>query len=1029
MTSRSGSEGASPSAQTKPISPGSELTHHRVLRSSPSPCIFVWDSSAAGNIINNFNRWAERRDTEAAKAAAANTDPNAPPPPTPMRDCIQLAACGPNETLPMAPELPADLFTSCLTSPIEIALRYFALQDPLKTRGSNAAPRPRLTVEMVMRIPGDLKDRRTPLGELNWIFTALTDTIAWLVFPKELFRRLFRQDLLVAALFRNFLLAERIMRTYNCTPRSEPALPPTYNHPLWDSWDLTVEACLAQLPKLLQAEESARDPTLPPFVYKYEPSKFYVEHLTALQMWLQNSGVVSRPMSMGDSSTPALSLVHGERNPPEQLPIVLQVLLSQAHRLRALILLSKFVDLGSWAVHQALEIGIFPYVQRLLQSPAMELRPVLIFIWSRILAVDRSCQTDLLKDNGFQYFSGILSPYTNNNTVPLLIPNASEHRAMCAFILAVFCRDFKAGQQACLGADVFGSCLIRMKDDDYLLRQWGPLCIAQLWDNNDDAKAIGLQHGAPNLLCEMLRDNSVEVRAAVLYALGTFFGASGSSDPNAKGGGGSGVQLNRSERDQLRTEIGIATSAVLATNGDASPMVRKELIVMLSAIVREWRGWFVAAAWIYWEEERRVANKWDKFGSKGYVVQAITEWSRMPRKEELEDQVEEDQMILSSCNTIFTALLEMSVDPYLEVATLACTVVDYITALLLDSGFMRASGSSVRPTQFAPSRQPSPKVRSRPLSALATSTYGVDPSSSPEAAFPFPSVALPPQLQRTQTSTSVKPSPPPSLKRSDSLAAKMFAFAGYMTPAAPEKEISPPPEPVPSTTGAFEQAQYLPPYPLNRSATLDSSQNPSASRPSTPGASSIHSSSAYLRPQHNGIADEELDGSTSSLPSCTAAEVIRALVEEDMERLEIRRRAGSEADSGFYGQRAKVGDLGIGLIAREVKDDVLPLKSKFFDWSCEYYTEPQMRVSAVLPLGTCIKLKLTTFILACSNRRTTSLGVSSTTSSYGDANGTSRSPKRQRQHPISSRGTSRAAWMMPFQVSISERSFVPSLMD
>ena len=38
------------------------------------------------------------------------------------------------------------------------------------------------------------------------------------------------------------------------------------------------------------------------------------------------------------------------RNPPEQLPIVLQVLLSQVHRLRALELLGKFLDLGPWAV-------------------------------------------------------------------------------------------------------------------------------------------------------------------------------------------------------------------------------------------------------------------------------------------------------------------------------------------------------------------------------------------------------------------------------------------------------------------------------------------------------------------------------------------------------------------------------------------------------------------------------------------------------------------------------------------------------
>jgi regulator-associated protein of mTOR len=36
-------------------------------------------------------------------------------------------------------------------------------------------------------------DRKTPLGELNWIFTAITDTIAWNVLPRALFQKLFRQ--------------------------------------------------------------------------------------------------------------------------------------------------------------------------------------------------------------------------------------------------------------------------------------------------------------------------------------------------------------------------------------------------------------------------------------------------------------------------------------------------------------------------------------------------------------------------------------------------------------------------------------------------------------------------------------------------------------------------------------------------------------------------------------------------------------------------------------------------------------------
>ena len=32
-----------------------------------------------------------------------------------------------------------------------------------------------------------------PAGELNWVFTAITDTIAWNVLPRALFQKLFRQ--------------------------------------------------------------------------------------------------------------------------------------------------------------------------------------------------------------------------------------------------------------------------------------------------------------------------------------------------------------------------------------------------------------------------------------------------------------------------------------------------------------------------------------------------------------------------------------------------------------------------------------------------------------------------------------------------------------------------------------------------------------------------------------------------------------------------------------------------------------------
>ena len=120
-----------------------------------------------------------------------------------------------------------------------MAVRWYLLQNKGKLVQG-------LTIDIVDKIPGQLSDRRTMLGELNWIFTAITDTIAWNTLPRDLFQKLFRQDLLVASLFRNFLLAQRIMRSYDCTPVSCPQLPSTHQHPMWEAWDLALEVSLGR---------------------------------------------------------------------------------------------------------------------------------------------------------------------------------------------------------------------------------------------------------------------------------------------------------------------------------------------------------------------------------------------------------------------------------------------------------------------------------------------------------------------------------------------------------------------------------------------------------------------------------------------------------------------------------------------------------------------------------------------------------------------------------------------------------------
>ena len=124
---------------------------------------------------------------------------------------IVLAACGADETLPLSPEVPADLFTSCLTTPIQTALRWLVCNN--KTVMAQLGG----DLKILDEIKGNVSNRRTPLGELNWVLTAITDSIAWNVLPTAIFQRLFRLDILVSCLFRNFLLADRYVLFAVCS--------------------------------------------------------------------------------------------------------------------------------------------------------------------------------------------------------------------------------------------------------------------------------------------------------------------------------------------------------------------------------------------------------------------------------------------------------------------------------------------------------------------------------------------------------------------------------------------------------------------------------------------------------------------------------------------------------------------------------------------------------------------------------------------------------------------------------------------
>lgn len=649
-----------------------------------APYIMVIDANAAGRVIENNKRFIQKRIDDEANN---HNDMAAPSPVSAYIESIQLGACQSNEILPLNPDLPADLFTCCLTRPIEMSIKWFILYSPLREKGYYEALKNK---DGGIDIPGKLTDRRTPLGELNWIFIAVTDTIAWTTLSRPLFKRLFRQDLVVAALFRNFLLAKKIMPEVGCHPISDPPLPDINKHSMWDSWELAIDQILSQLLEKKASEPEVGDLSDIPQLqvvntsndgdkkaangnsnnigngttndrngslpngqnpWNYQHCTFFQQHLTAFEVWLQYGSAI--------------------KEPPQQLPIVLQVLLSQAHRLRALHLLSNFLDHGPWAVYLALSVGMFPYIQKLLQSPSLDLKPILVFIWSRIMSVDyKNTQQELVKDRGYNYFIGMLTlqprpsqPHLHGN--PLVIESSAvnndvtfaDQKAMSAFVLTMFVRDHEQGRKLVFSIDLLRCCIGYIESSESpLLRQWSALLISEMVKEHLEAVVIIMRSGSTDKLLVLLNDPIPEIRASLVFAFRNFILLTSEVE---------GLENNYGISDELnKQDLKIVTEMVSLCN-DGSALIRREVLCLMSRFVVKYLPFFLISAFSQLEEEITLLDN-----------------------PSIIDEVRRRSPAYGSIfSTVWKILLVLSEDPHDEVQNYSQQIVDYIMLKLRESKF------------------------------------------------------------------------------------------------------------------------------------------------------------------------------------------------------------------------------------------------------------------------------------------------------------------------------------------------------
>lgn len=149
-------------------------------------------------------------------------------------------------------------------------------------------------------------------------------------------------------------------------------------------------------------------------------------------------------------------------------------------------------------------------------------------------------------------------------------------RTFAAFVLASIVYKFEQGQTNALKGSLLSICLEQLYDKDPILRKWTVICLGNLWLNYEDARWSGARDLAYEKLYVLLKDPVPEVRAATVYALGTFIS--------------SAIERTSQANDLDRS---IAVHMMESVSNDMSPIVRMELVAALQWIVKLFDNQFV----------------------------------------------------------------------------------------------------------------------------------------------------------------------------------------------------------------------------------------------------------------------------------------------------------------------------------------------------------------------------------------------------------------------------------------------------
>lgn len=158
---------------------------------------------------------------------------------------------------------------------------------------------------------------------------------------------------------------------------------------------------------------------------------------------------------------------------------------------------------------------------------------------------------------------------------------------MAVFVLSNIVRNYPQGQQAGLQSNSIATCLLALEDIDTSgsntsisnLHKWVCICLGLTWQDFPNARWCGVRDSAHEKIASILGDSNPEVRAAAVFALGSY--------------------INGIDRTEHSNSIDHAVVLMILNKlGDheASALVRQEMVVALHNFVLVFENQFVSVA-------------------------------------------------------------------------------------------------------------------------------------------------------------------------------------------------------------------------------------------------------------------------------------------------------------------------------------------------------------------------------------------------------------------------------------------------